>query len=540
MDPRDYRSSDELGKAPLSKLLLRFSIPAIFALIVNALYNLVDRLYLSHYTPVIPGCSQAELDQMTNAMMSGLGFAMPLMEFIAVLGVLIGAGSTSLLSITLGAKDDESAEKIVGQCVAMEILVFVFLPIIAFFLMKPLLRHLGAQGQTLEFACSYLTVILIGSLFMHLSYGLGGLIRAEGKATMAMITMVVGAVSNVLLDPIFIFGKCGLPALGVKGAAWATNLAMLLSTAVGLAFLTSKKSPVRLKWKRIAIYRGLMSRVLSIGMMPGVMQCVGGFISVAYIRGYKIWGGEDVDILVSAIVIIQCVHTFVLQPAQGIAQAAQPIIGYSYGAGKYARMMKCTMKAARYATTLSTIFFFVMMLGAPIFTRAFISAPEEETVIETAVSKTTDDVAITTESATHCAGIQSENVAKKAGKVDMADPLTRKKLYDTTVWGMRVLALAFPFLAIPTILSTFFQSIGHAKTALVINLIRYVGILLPLIILLPYLFHGVDGVWYSQPISDFISGIGCGCILLYERQKVHGKMLARWHAHTPLPAPSKP
>lgn len=362
---------------------------------------------------------------------------------------------------------------------------------------------------------------------MHLGYGLGGLIRAEGKATMAMVTMVVGAISNVILDPILIFGKFGLPAMGVQGAAWATNLAMILSSAVGLAFLASKRSPVRLLPGRIAIYRKLVTRVLSIGMMPAIMQIVGSIISICYIRGYKVWGGTEADILISAIVIIQGVHTIVLMPACGIAQAAQPIIGYSYGAGEYARMMKCTMKATRYATCLSTLFFFVMLIGAPAISRGFLSTSTEATAT---IAPAETDAPTARGSAEAVTGTAAdEGKAARRGN-DAARPRDRREaLYDKTVWGMRVLALGFPLFAVPVMLSTYYQSTGHAKTALAVSLLRSLVVLLPLIIFLPYLFGGVDGVWYSQPISDFLSGIGCGCILIHERRKIRGKLLRRHH-----------
>ena len=522
------RSSDELGKAPLAKLLYRYSVPAIFALVINALYNLVDRLYLAHYIPDVPVASAAEMAEVTNAVMAGLGFAMPYMQFVAAFGVLIGAGSAALLSIRMGAGDQDGAEKIVGQCVALKVLVFIFLPFLAYALMEPALKLCGAQGHALKFACTYLTIILLGSVFMHLSYGIAGLIRAEGKATMAMITMVVGAVSNVLLDPIFIFGWCGLPAMGIEGAAWATNLAMMISATVGIAYLSGKASPVRLRWKCISLYRKFFGPVLVVGLMPALTQMVSGIVHAIFIKGYEIWGGAETDLLISAVVIIQGVHTIVLEPACGIAQAAQPIIGYSYGAGKYARMMSCTMKATRYATIVSSVFFLVMMLGAPVISRAFIPRTTETAIVENNRPNATEAIA--------------ENAAEPRAVLEAADesaPLSREKLYDKTVWGMRVLAIGFPLFGIPLMLGTYYQSIGQAKAALIVGALQEFLLLVPLVIVLPYVFGGVNGVWYAQPISETLCGIICGYLLLRERRKIFRKIQAARHEHDSGPAKAR-
>ena len=531
MKSNSSHSADELGKEPLSKLIIRFSGPAILALIVNALYNLVDRLYLSHFVPDVVVQSAAEQEVVTQAVMSGLGFAMPYMHFVAAFGVMIGAGSASLLSIRLGAKDQEGAEKIVGQCVALKVLVFLFLPLLAYLLMDPVLQAFGAKGYALDFARDYLTIILFGSVFMHLSYGLGGLIRAEGKATMAMVTMIVGAVSNIILDPIFIFGWLGLPAMGIAGAAWATNLAMLTSSAVAMAYMAGKWSPVKLRLNRIVIYRKYFVPVLMVGLMPAVLQIISSFVHAIYIRGYEVWGGAETDMLISAVVIIQGVHTIVLMPACGIAQAAQPIIGYSYGAGKYARMMKCTVKAAKFSTLLSVLFLFVMMLGAPAITRAFIpDVPSDaEVAVLEAEAKAGAAGNVAAPEATPPTDSKSEETVSE--DVTEGDPLARRKLYDKTVWGMRVLAIGFPLFAIPLMLSTYYQSIGHVKAAFVTSMLRFVIILVPLIIILPYLFGGVDGVWYAQPIADVLSASICTVILLWERRKIRAKMVGQWHAH---------
>ena len=465
-------SSDVLGTAPIGKLLLKFSIPAVLASVVNALYSLVDVLYLAHFQS---GMEEAG----RGALVAGLTVTLPYTMALASFGVLVGAGSAALLSIRLGEGDHEGAEKIVGQTVALKVLFFLAVPAAAYLLMEPSLRLFGATDTAIPYARSYLRVILLGSLFLNLGFGLSGLIRAEGNATMSMAMMVAGAAVNMLLDPVFIFGGFGMPWLeiggrplfidfglprgGIAGAAWATNIAMCLSTCMGLAYLCSRRSPVRLRLARIRIYPKLAARVFAIGLSPALLQVMLCFVQSTFLRGYRTWGGEEADLYVAAAGIIHNVHVFVLVPTASIATAAQPIIGYNFGAGNTVRTMSCLRKTLYAAWSCGMAAFLFLMVFAPAIARAFTS-----------------------------------------------DPVVLRK----TAWGMRVISGGFWFYGPDFALGSYMQSVGRARASVTISLLRQFFFLVPLVWFLPPLLahfggHAADGVWYAQPISDITSSVIC-------------------------------
>ncbi len=444
----------------------------MLASIVNALYSLVDILYLAHFRS---GMEEAG----RGALVAGLTVTLPYTIALASFGVLVGAGSSALLSIRLGEGDHEGAEKIVGQTIALKVLFFLVVPLAAFILMEPSLRLFGATDTSIPYATSYLRVILLGSLFLNLGFGMSGLIRAEGKATMSMAMMVTGTVVNMLLDPVFIFGGFGLPWIqiggralfidfglpqwGIAGAAWATNIAMFASTCMGFVYLCSRRSPVRLRLGRIRIYPKIAARVFAIGLSPALLQIMLCFVQSTFLRGYRRWGGEEADLYLAAVGIIHNVHIFVLVPTASIAMAAQPIIGYNFGAGNTARMMNCLRKTLYATWSCGLAAFLFLMVFAPALTRAFTS-----------------------------------------------DPVVLQK----TTWGMRVISAGFWFYGPDFALCSYLQSVGRAKASIVVSLLRQFFFLVPLVWFLPPIIahfngHAVDGVWYSQPISDITSSIIC-------------------------------
>ena len=465
-------SSDLLGTAPVGRLLLKFSIPAIIASVVNALYSLVDVLYLAHFRS---GMEEAG----RGALVAGLTVTLPYTMALASFGVLVGAGSSALLSIRLGEGDHEGAEKIVGQAIALKVLFFLVVPAVAYLLMEPSLRLFGATETSIPYATNYLRVILLGSVFLNLGYGMSGLIRAEGNATMSMAMMITGALVNMLLDPVFIFGGFGLPWIelggralfidfglrpgGIAGAAWATNIAMFVSTCMGFAYLCSRRSPVRLRLARIRIYPRIAARVFAIGLSPALLQIMLCFVQSTFLRGYRTWGGEEADLYLAAAGIIHNVHLFVLVPTASIATAAQPIIGYNFGAGNTARMMSCLRKTLYGAWSCGMAAFLFLMAFAPALAHAFSS-----------------------------------------------DPVVLQK----TAWGMRVISGGFWFYGPDFALGSYMQSVGRARASVMISLLRQFFFLVPLVWFLPPLIahfdgHAVDGVWFAQPISDITSSVIC-------------------------------
>ena len=465
-------SSDFLGTAPVGGLLLKFSIPAVVSSLVNALYSLVDILYLAHFRS---GMEEAG----RGALVAGLTVTLPYTMALAAFGVLVGAGSSALLSIRLGQGDHDAAEKIVGQTVALKTLFFVVVPALAYLLMVPSLRLFGATDTAIPYARSYLEVILLGSLFLNLAFGMSGLIRAEGNAAMSMAMMITGTVVNIILDPIFIFGGLGFPWLkvggralfidfglrqwGIAGAAWATNIAMFVSMCIGLAYLCSSRSAVRLRLARIRIYPKIAARVFAIGLSPALLQVMLCFVQSTFLRGYRNWGGDETDLYVAAAGIIHNVHIFVLVPTASIATASQPIIGYNFGAGNVARMMDCLRKTLYATWSCGMAAFLFLMVFAPALSRAFASDPE---------------------------------------------------VLRTTTWGMRIISAGFWFYGPDFALASYMQSVGRARASIVVSLLRQFFFIVPLVWFLPPLIahfngHAVDGVWYSQPISDIISSVIC-------------------------------
>lgn len=467
--------TQELGTAPVARLLLKTAVPSMIASLVHALYNIVDRLYIGR--------------AVSSDAMAGLVITLPVMIALSAFGVMVGGGSNTLLSIRLGAHDKFGAEKVVGQCVALKIFFATVIPALAYVLMDQILKLFGATPEAIPYAKSYLNVILLGCVFNHLSYGFSGLIIASGKSQVSMALLLAGTIANMILDPIFIFGGLGmpwltvsghtvfidfgLPQMGIAGAAWATNLSMMLATAIGAGYLASHHSPVKLRLGRIRLYRKYAWKVLVIGLSPAIMQIVLSLVTSLYNHAYIKWAADSAEATryMAAIGIINGVHIFALMPAHGVSMAAQPIMGYNLGAAKLDRLKRCMTAQNAMSTVFCITMFIILYVAAPYLSLAFI------------------------------------------------DRNTNPELFKTTVWGMRILAIGFPFYGPIYTLATFYQSVGRAKASITINMLRQIIILLPLIIVLPY-FYGIDGVWYSQPTADTLAAILSAVLLIRERRRI--------------------
>lgn len=303
-----------LGTQPVGKLLVKLAVPTVISQIVNMLYNIIDRVYIGH----IPGEGSLAL--------TGMGICMPIILIISAFAALVASGGAPRASICMGKGDNESAEKILGGCFAMQIIISAILTIVLFIWDKPLLMAFGASENTIDFAVDYMNIYALGTIFVQITLGMNAFITAQGFANIGMITVSIGAVANIILDPIFIFGF----GMGVKGAAVATVISQALSCAWTIAFLTGKKTFLRLKKSNFFGAPKLILPCVALGLSAFIMQASESVISVCFNSSLLKYGG---DVAVGAMTILTSVMQFAMLPLQGIAQGAQPITSYNYGAG---------------------------------------------------------------------------------------------------------------------------------------------------------------------------------------------------------------
>ncbi len=431
------KTLERLGTEPVGHLLREFSIPAGIGMAVNALYNVVDRFFIGQ------GCGRDAI--------AGVALAFPFMVVLVAFGTLIGVGSGALLSLKLGEKNRVDAEKVLGQCVAVKLLFFLTLPFVGLLYLDRLLPLFGATPEAIPYAHAYLKIVLYGNVFAHLSFGLSNLMRAEGNAHQSMRCMILGAVVNTVLDPIFIFGF----GLGVAGAAWATNIAMLCSAIYAFHHYLARNSVVRLRLGRIRIYPRMLLSVFAIGLSPFAIQMMAGAVNVAFNRAFLRWadGSQAATVEIAAMGIANSVLFLLLMPVFGLTQGMQPIVGYNYGAKRFERVRHAYTLSMKLATALCFVITLVVMALAWPIVRCFTHDP------------------------------------------DLLAAGTR---------GLRLFSCAFTLIGMPIVTITYFQSIGRPALAIFLSLLRQVLLLLPLILLLPRVW-GVTGVWLSGPVSDAVS-----------------------------------
>ena len=314
-------NKEMLGTAPIGKLLFKLAVPTVVAQLINMLYNIVDRIYIGH----MPGDGSLAL--------TGVGVCMPIIMIISAFAALIASGGAPKASICMGKNDKESAEKILGGCFSLQLIISAILTAVLLIWNEDLLLMFGASENTIEYASSYMSVYAIGTVFVQLTLGMGAFITAQGFAKTGMMTVLIGAVSNIILDPIFIFGF----KLGVRGAALATILSQAISCAWVLIFLFGKRTYLRLQTKHMRIDGKLVFPCVALGMSTFIMQSSESVISVCFNSSLLKYGG---DIAVGAMTILTSVMQFAMLPMQGIAQGAQPISSYNFGAKNTERVKK--------------------------------------------------------------------------------------------------------------------------------------------------------------------------------------------------------
>lgn len=428
-----------LGTEKISKLVIKFSIPAIVGMMVNALYNIVDRIFIGN-SPDLGADGLA-----------GITIAFPLMLVSLAFGLLFGVGGATLFSIKLGEKKPREAEKILGNAFIMLILTSLIYTVVGQIYLEPLLVLLGASKTTLPYAMEYMRIIFMGAVFQITSFGLNNLMRADGNPKLAMMTMFLGAGTNILLDPLFIY----VFKMGMSGAALATVLSQIISFIWLVSYFTGKRSNHRLLTKNMKLDPALLVKIATLGMPSFLLQLAGSLLNSVLNKSLFFYGG---DIAVSSMGIINSLQTLMIMPIIGLNQGIQPIVSYNFGAKHFDRVKAAAMLGAKAATVITFTGFVIVR----IFPEALIS-----------MFNRNPDLLIFTKSA------------------------------------MLTWMLALPIIGFQIIGANFFQSIARPGTAMFLTLTRQVVFLIPALIVFP-LFWGVDGILYAAPFADTLSAILTG------------------------------
>lgn len=426
--------SKQLGEEKVGILLFKFSLPAIVGMLVNALYNMVDRIFIGRGVGALA--------------ISGLAVGFPLSIINMAFGMLIGIGSSTMISIKLGEKKKEEAERILGNALVLIIIISIFISIVGIVFLDDILKIFGASAETLPYARDYMKYIMAGALLQNVGFSINNIIRAEGNPKIAMSTMLIGAVINTVLDPIFIF----VFKMGIKGAAIATIFAQAVSSIWVLYYFFSGKSTLKIKRENLSLDKGTIKTIMSIGISPFSMQIASSLVTTIFNKKLLIYGG---DLAVGAMGIVNSISMLFLMPMFGINQGMQPIIGYNFGAKQYKRVRETLKLAIKSAVIIATIGFLVI----EVFPTALIKIFNKD-----------------------------------------------EQLVSIGVHGMKIFLSMLPVVGFQVVSSNYFQAVGKAKIAIFLSLSRQVILLIPMLLILPSIF-GLNGVWIVSPVSDVLAGV---------------------------------
>ena len=450
MNEKKIDISGQLATAPVWKLIIKLSIPAILAQIVNLLYNVVDRIYIGH------------MEEVGTAALTGVGLCNPIIVLISAFTMLVAQGGAPRAAIQMGKGDIKSAEKILGNCFSLLIVFAVLLTITFLIFGEKLLMVFGASEDTIIYALPYMQIYVAGSIFVMMSLGLNMFITTQGFTKISMATVLIGAVCNIVLDPIFIFAF----KMGVQGAAIATIISQCISAVWVLLFLFGKKTKLRIRKENLLPKTKTILPVLALGISPFIMNATEAVINISFNSSLQKYGG---DIAVGAMTICATVFQMAWVPAQGIGQGAQPIISYNYGAKNTARVKQA------FKAFLMICFAYIFVFGAlvELFPQFFIN-------------------------------IFNDNPA----------------LVETAIWSIRLYGCALAFFGIQMAIQQTFIALGKAKASLFIACLRKVILLVPLIYILPNFFENkVFAVFLAEPVSDAISIITASIVFFFVFRK---------------------
>lgn len=434
-----------LGTEPIGKLLIKYSVPAIIGMMVNALYNVVDRMFIGN----IPGVGPMAI--------TGLGVTMPIMTIILAFGMLVGIGATTNISIKLGQGKREEAEHIVGNSITLALIIGIILTVVGTIFSDSILKVFGASESTLIYAKSYMSIILLGTIFSISAMVFNNIIRGDGNPKLSAIIMAAGCATNIVLDAVLIFGF----NMGIQGAALATIASQGLTAIWGFSYYLKGKSNLKFKKSSLKLDMNIVKMIFAIGSAPFAMQLATSLVQVISNNALRTYGS---DLAIGAMATISSIVMIFLMPSFGLVQGMQPIVGFNYGAKNYDRAIK-TFKLSLLS---SSVFFIVGALLIQFVPQVLVGMFNR-------------------------------------------DP----QLMDITVNGLRKYSFALPIIGISIVGTNYIQSSGKAKVAMVLSLLRQVIILIPMILILPK-FLGLNGVWFAQPTADIIASAITAIVLIKE------------------------
>lgn len=431
------KQATDLGKGSVGKLLFQLALPAIIAQLVNVLYNIVDRIFIGR----MPNGELA---------MAGVGVAFPIIMIVSAFSALVGMGGAPLAAIKMGEKDNDGAEKIMTNSFSTLVIIAIILTISLLIFKENILWAFGASKDTIGYANDYIGIYLIGTLFVQIGLGLNPFINTQGFAKTGMITVLIGAIINIVLDPILIFGF----NMGVKGAALATISAQFVSAVWVLLFLVGKKSVLKIRKKYIVPSLKVIGPILLLGISPFIMQATESLVIISMNNNLAKYGG---DLAIGAMTIMSSVMQIILLPMMGLTQGAQPIISFNYGADKLDRVRKTFKLLLVSCLVYTTLMWGAIMIFPQVFVSIFNSNPQ---------------------------------------------------LVEITVWSMRIYFAGILLFGAQIACQQTFLALGQAKISMILALLRKIILLIPLIFILPIFFENkLQGVLTAEPVADITAAI---------------------------------
>lgn len=437
----------DLGREPVGHLLFILAVPAITSQVVNALYNMVDRMYIGH------------IPEVGSAALTGVGVCFPIIMIISAFAYLFGMGGAPRASIFMGKKDNDTAEKILGNCTTSLMIIAVLLTVLVLIFQEPLLYLFGASENTIGYAMDYMTIYAIGTIFVQLTLGLNAFISAQGFSKISMLTVVIGAVANIVLDPIFIFGL----NMGVQGAAVATVMSQALSAIWAFWFLSGKNTILKLKRENLKINFHILLPCIALGVAPFAMQATESVLVLCFNSSLLKYGG---DLAVGAMTILSSVMQFAMLPLQGLTQGGQPIISYNYGAKQGDRVQKAFKLQTISCFSYSSLLWLLIMIFPSLFVAIFTSDPQ---------------------------------------------------LTEITIWALRIYMAGVLLMGIQISCQQTFIAFGNSKKSAFLAVFRKILVLIPLIYILPmFISDQVFAVFLAEPIADTIAVLTTSTMFYFE------------------------
>ena len=450
------QDKDFLGREPIGRLLLKLAFPTVAAQVINMLYNIVDRIYIGHISDI-------------GAMaLTGVGVCMPLIMIVSAFAALVAYGGAPRASIFMGRKDTDSAEKTLGNCFIVQIAISIVLTAALLIWNRDFLMAFGASENTIEYSVRYMNVYAIGTLFVQLTLGMNAFITAQGFAKTGMLSVLIGAVANIILDPIFIFGF----NMDVQGAALATIIYQALSCAWVLAFLFGKRTMLKIKRKNLFLEAKIILPCLALGLSVFIMQASESVISVCFNSSLLRYGG---DIAVGAMTILTSVMQFAMLPLQGLGQGAQPIISYNYGARNVGRVKAAFRLLLKTSVLYAVALWGLVMIFPQLFAAMFTSDAE---------------------------------------------------LMEFTKTALRIYMASMFLFGIQMACQMTFNSLGRAKESIIVAVMRKFILLIPLIYIMPAVWSSNQtmAVYLAEPIADALAVTFTAVLFAFQFKKALGKI----------------